>query len=116
MRCLLPVLLFTIIACYQPPQYDIIIRNGLIYDGDGGTPYKGDIAIIADTIAFIGDLKNAHAKNEVDASGKAVAPGFINMMGHSEESLFQDGRAQSDIRQGVTTEIFTESSFGPLNA
>ena len=61
-----------------------------------------------DTIAFIGDLKNAHAKNEIDAGGKAVAPGFINMMGHSEETLFQDGRAQSDIRQGVTTEIFTE--------
>ena len=98
-------------------QYDTIIRNGIICDGNGGNPYKADIAINADTIAFIGDLKNAHAKlNEVDANGKAVAPGFINMMGHSEETLFQDGRAQSDIRQGVTTEIFTELSFGPLNA
>src|SRR4051794_25874966 len=110
------ILAITVFACKQPPQYDTIIRNGLIYDGNGDAPYKGDIAINADTIAFIGDLKNAHAKNEVDANGKAVAPGFINMMGHSEESLFQDGRAQSDIRQGVTTEIFTESSFGPLNA
>ena len=116
MRYILPVLLFSIVACHQPPQYDTIIRNGLIYDGNGDAPYKGDIAINADTIVFIGDLKNAHAINEVDAKGKAVAPGFINMMGHSEESLFQDGRAQSDIRQGVTTEIFTESSFGPLNA
>src|SRR3954469_20041411 len=110
------ILTITVFACKQPTQYDTIIRNGLIYDGNGGTPYKGDIAINADTIAFLGDLKNAHAKSEVDAKGKAVAPGFINMMGHSEESLFQDGRAQSDIRQGVTTEIFTESSYGPLNA
>lgn len=106
----------TLIACNNKPFYNTIIRNGTIYDGNGGEPYKADIAINADTIAFIGDLKNASAKNTIDATGKAVAPGFINMMGHSEESLFQDGRAQSDIRQGVTTEIFTESSFGPLNA
>ncbi len=100
----------------KPKQYDTIIRNGTIYDGNGGEPFKADIAINADTIAFIGDLKNAHAKNEIDADGKAVSPGFINMMGHSEETLFQDGRAQSDIRQGVTTEIFDEMSYGPLNA
>ena len=106
----------TLFACKQPVTYDTIIRNGLIYDGNGGEPYKADIAINADTIAFIGDLSNAKAKNETDAKGMAVAPGFINMMGHSEESLFQDGRSQSDIRQGVTTEIFTESSFGPLNS
>jgi len=103
-------------SCKQHPSYDVIIRNGTIYDGNGGDPYKADIAINADTIAFIGDLTGAKAKNETDANGLAVAPGFINMMGHSEESLFQDGRSQSDIRQGVTTEIFTESSFGPLNA
>ena len=102
-------------ACNNKPAYDTIIRNGIIYDGNGGEPYKADIAINADTIAFIGDLKNASAKNEIDAKGKAVAPGFINMMGHSEETLFQDGRAQSDMRQGVTTEIFTESSMAPLN-
>ena len=113
---LLAILIFTITACNQSSQYDTIIRNGMIYDGDGGDPIKGDVAINADTIAFIGDLKDEHAKNEIDADGKAIAPGFINMMGHSEETLFQDGRAQSDIRQGVTTEIFTESSFGPLNA
>src|SRR5436190_5581979 len=97
-------------------EYDTIIRNGMIYDGNGGEPYKGDIGINADTIAFIGDLSKASAKNEVDAKGNEVAPGFINMMGHSEESLIQDGRGQSDIRQGVTTEIFCESSMGPLNA
>src|SRR5450631_638632 len=113
---LILIITLAVTACHQPRAYDTIIRNGTIYDGNGGEPYKADIAINADTIAFIGDLTNAHATNEIDATGKAVAPGFINMMGHSEESLFQDGRAQSDIRQGVTTEIFTESSFGPLNA
>ena len=96
-------------------EYDTIIRNGMIYDGNGGEPYKGDIGINADTIAFIGDLSKASAKNEVDAKGNAVAPGFINMMGHSEEALIQDGRSQSDLRQGVTTEIFGEFSMGPLN-
>lgn len=108
----LPIL---VSSCHQK-KYDTIIRNGIIYDGTGGEPYKADIAIQNDTIAFIGDLSGIVARNEVDAKGNAVAPGFINMMGHSEESLIQDGRAQSDIRQGVTTEIFTESSFGPLNA
>jgi len=102
-------------ACKQPPTYNTIIRNGLIYDGNGGEPYKADLAINADTIAFIGDLATAHAEKEIDAKGMAVVPGFINMMGHSEESLIEDGRSQSDIRQGVTTEIFTESSMGPLN-
>ena len=103
-------------ACNSNKQeYDTIIRNGMIYDGNGGEPFKGDIGIKNDTIAFVGDLSKASAKNEVDAKGHAVAPGFINMMGHSEESLIQDGRGQSDIRQGVTTEIFTEFSMGPLN-
>jgi N-acyl-D-amino-acid deacylase len=105
----------TLASC-SSKKYDTIIRNGLVYDGNGGEPYKADIGIQNDSIAYIGDLSKATAKNEVDAKGLAVAPGFINMMGHSEESLFQDGRAQSDIRQGVTTEIFGESSFGPLNA
>src|SRR5215831_4590281 len=104
------------IACSNKKTYDTIIRNGTVYDGNGGEPYTADIGINADTIAFIGDLKNASAKNEIDAKGMAVAPGFINMMGHSEEALIQDGRSQSDIRQGVTTEIFDEFSMGPLNA
>jgi len=106
-----------LISCNQKQnEYDTIIRNGMIYDGNGGDPFKGDIGINADTIAFIGDLSKASAKNDVDAKGNAVAPGFINMMGHSEESLIQDGKGQSDIKQGVTTEIFTEFSMGPLNA
>ena len=112
------VFLFIVIlfSCNEKENYDTIIRNGMIYDGNSGEPYKADIGIINDTIAFIGDLSKASAKNEIDAKGNAVAPGFINMMGHSEESLIQDGRGQSDIKQGVTTEIFTEFSMGPLNA
>ncbi|MBN8836423.1 MAG: D-aminoacylase [Sphingobacteriia bacterium] len=102
-------------ACHTK-KYDTIIRNGLVFDGNGGDPVKADIAIQHDTIAFIGDLKNEFASNEIDANGNAVAPGFINMMGHSEISLIQDGRCQSDIKQGVTTEIFGEFSMGPLNA
>ena len=110
------IICMTIISCQQKQQYNTIIRNGMIYDGNGGEPFKGDIAIQNDTIALIGDLSNAPAKNEIDVKGNAVAPGFINMMGHSEEALIQDGRCNSDIRQGVTTEIFTEFSMGPLNA
>ena len=102
-------------ACHTK-KYDTIIRNGLVFDGNGGDPVKADIAIQHDTIAFIGDLKNEFASNEIDANGNAVAPGFINMMGHSEIALIQDGRCQSDIKQGVTTEIFGEFSMGPLNA
>ncbi len=98
-------------------KYDIIILNGTIYDGNGGAPYKADIAIGADTIAFIGDLKNATAKMETDATGKAVSPGFINMLSWANETLIQDGNSQGDIRQGVTLEVMGEgTSMGPLNA
>ncbi|MDQ6756399.1 MAG: D-aminoacylase [Bacteroidota bacterium] len=111
-------LLLTIflIACNNK-KYDVIIRNGIIYDGNGGAPYKADIAINADTIAFIGDLKNVSAKNETDAKGMAVAPGFVNMLSWSNVSLIQDGNSQGEIRQGVTLEVMGEgSSMGPLNA
>ena len=63
-------------SCKQKTKYDTIIRNGMIYDGNGGEPYKADVAINADTIAFIGDLSNESAKNEIDAKGMAIAPGF----------------------------------------
>ncbi|MGH2553102.1 MAG: N-acyl-D-amino-acid deacylase family protein [Chitinophagaceae bacterium] len=100
---------------FNHKEYDKIIRNGMIYDGNGGQPFKSDIGIKNDTVAFIGDLSGVSAQFSIDAKGMAVAPGFINMMGHSEEALIQDGRGQSDIKQGVTTEIFTEFSMGPLN-
>jgi N-acyl-D-amino-acid deacylase len=118
MRNLLPVVFLFLfsVACKQKRVYNTIIRNGLIYDGNGGEPYQADLAINADTIALIGDLKDASAANDLDAKGMAVAPGFINMLSHSEESLIQDGRSQGDIRQGVTLEVLGESSMGPLNA
>jgi len=97
-------------------EYDIIIRNGLIYDGAGGAPYPGDVAINGDTIAAVGDLGAARGKTELDAGGQAVAPGFINMLSWSVESLIEDGRSQSEIRQGVTLEVMGEGeSMGPLN-
>ncbi len=95
-------------------QYDVIIRNGTVYDGSGKPPQVADVAINGDHIARIGNLHGAHAKTEVDAKGMAVAPGFINMMS-GPDSLMADGRSQSDIRQGVTLEIFGEGeSMGPL--
>lgn len=97
-------------------KFDLIVRNGLIYDGNGNKPYKGDIAINADTIAFIGDLSGAHARQVIDAKGMAVAPGFINMLSWATESLIQDGRSQSDIKQGITLEVMGEGeSMGPLS-
>jgi N-acyl-D-amino-acid deacylase len=97
-------------------EYDLIIRNGLIYDGSGKPPTQGDIAINGDKIAALGQLEGSHGKRELNAGGLAVAPGFINMLSWATESLIEDGRSQSGIRQGVTLEIFGEgSSMGPLN-
>ncbi|MCG8605088.1 D-aminoacylase [bacterium] len=105
-----------IVACAGAPDYDIIIRNGTIYDGSGLTPFVGDVAINADTIAAIGSLAELTAERNVDASGLAVAPGFINMLSWATESLIQDGFSQSAIRQGVTLEVFGEGrSMGPLS-
>jgi len=109
--------LVNICSCKQKGNYDIIIRNGMLYDGNGGIPYKADIGINADTIAFIGNLSADVGTAESDANGMAVSPGFINMLSWANESLLQDGRSQSDIRQGVTLEVMGEgNSMGPLNA
>src|SRR6266705_6095026 len=95
---------------------DVIIKNGALYDGTGGEAQHVDLAIRGDRIAGIGDFKKAKAKTIIDASGLAVAPGFINMLSWSTESLIQDGRSQSEIRVGVTTEIMGEGeSMGPVN-
>jgi N-acyl-D-amino-acid deacylase len=103
-------------ASVTPPRYDLVIRNGLIYDGSGSAPLRGGIAIQGDTIASVGDLGSASGKVEIDAGGQAIAPGFINMLSWATESLIVDGRSQSDIRQGVTLEVFGEGwSMGPLN-
>ena len=103
-------------ACAPPPSYDLILRGGDIYDGSGGDPFVGDIAIDGDKIVALGDVGAASAELEVDVSGLAVAPGFVNMMSWANESLIHDGHSQSDIRQGVTLEIMGEgSSMGPLS-
>ncbi len=102
--------------CSSGVEYDVILRNGLIYDGSGMPPFPADLGIRGDRIAAIGTEPNSNGKIELDLEGLAVAPGFINMMSWANESLIEDGRSQSDIRQGVTLEIMGEgNSMGPLN-
>ena len=108
-----------IIAACSPADevvtYDVIIRGGTVYDGSGEAPSQADVAILGDRVAAIGDLDGAAAATEIDATGLAVAPGFINMLSWAVESLIEDGRAMSDLRQGVTLEVFGEGwSMGPL--
>lgn len=117
MKYLIYFFLISIYECTPSINYDIIIRNGLIYDGSGSKPFKGDVAIYADTIAAIGDIGNSSAKEIIDVKGMAVSPGFVNMLSWATESLIEDGLSQGDIRQGVTLEVMGEgSSMGPLNA
>lgn len=104
-----------ILSCQDPIVYDIIIRGGVVYDGSGTTGVNADVALQGDSIAAIGDLGSAKGKIEINAQGQAVAPGFINMLSWATTSLIEDGRSQSDIRQGVTLEVFGEGwSEGPL--
>ncbi|RKN80049.1 N-acyl-D-amino-acid deacylase family protein [Ulvibacterium marinum] len=103
-------------ACTSPKTYDVLIKNGQIYNGSGEKSFRGDIAINADTVAAIGQLNGAKGNLEIDATGLAVAPGFINMLSWANVSLIEDGRSQGDIRQGVTLDVLGEGhSMGPLN-
>jgi N-acyl-D-amino-acid deacylase len=95
-------------------QHDTVIRNGLIYDGSGKAPFHGDVAIDGDRITYVGPHAPGTGRSEIDAHGKAISPGFINMLAHPEESLLVDKRALSDITQGVTLEVMGEDSMGPL--
>lgn len=96
--------------------YDIIIKNGVVYDGTGSPGIQADVGIIDDKIAEIGDLSRDTAEHVIDAEGRAVAPGFINMLSWAASTLMNDGRSMSDIKQGVTLEVFGEgSSLGPVN-
>jgi N-acyl-D-amino-acid deacylase len=117
---LLSALLFFPVSLSAQPKastFDVLIKNGIIYDGAGSSPIKADVGIKNDRIIAIGDLKNATARTIIDARGLAVAPGFINMLSWASTSLIADYRSQSEIRQGVTTEVFGEgTSMGPLNA
>jgi N-acyl-D-amino-acid deacylase len=98
------------------PAYDTVIRGGTIYDGSGGAPYRGDVAIKGDRIAAVAERIPGRGRLELDAKGLAVAPGFINMLSWAAEPLIRDGRAQSDIRQGVTLEVMGEGwSMGPFS-
>ncbi len=109
------VLMLPFLACQQQ-KFDVIIRGGTVYDGSGQAPVVADVGIRADTIAAVGDLSKAAGTKEIDATGLAVSPGFINMLSWATESLIIDGKSQSDIRQGVTLEIMGEGfSMGPLN-
>lgn len=110
------LIILSFAGCRDSFEFDVVIRNGLIYDGTGSPAFIADVGINKDTIAVIGKLKNAKGIIEIDAKNLAVAPGFINMLSWANESLIEDGRSQSDIRQGVTLEILGEGdSMGPLN-
>jgi N-acyl-D-amino-acid deacylase len=98
-----------------PRSFDVIIKGGAVYDGTGRPPVRADVGINRDRIAAIGNLSSATAPMIIDARGLAVAPGFINMLSHSESSLIADGRSLGEIKQGVTTQLFGELSMGPLN-
>ncbi|HUS14894.1 MAG TPA: D-aminoacylase, partial [Chloroflexia bacterium] len=97
------------------PGHDVVLRNGMLYDGSGAEPVTGDLAIDGDRISALGDVP-ARGRTEIDVNGMAVAPGFINMLSWANVALIEDGRSQSDIRQGVTLEVMGEGwSPGPLN-
>ncbi len=109
-------LIFLFTQCSQPQNFDVLIKNGHIVDGSGKPSYVGDLGINADTIAAIGNLSSAKGTQEIDATGLAVAPGFINMLSWAGETLIEDGRSMGGIKQGVTLEIFGEGwSMGPLS-
>ncbi len=100
----------------EAPVYDLLIRNGAVYDGSGSAPFLGDVAVLGDSIAAVGAGLPGRGRAEIDAEGLAVAPGFINMLSWAPETLLVDGRSQSDIRQGVTLEVMGEGvSMGPLS-
>ena len=102
-------------SCTPAPVYDVVIRHGTVYDGTGSAGVVEDVALRGDRIAAVGALGATRGRQEIDASGLAVAPGFIDMLNHAETALIADGRSKSGIRQGVTLEVFGESSMGPLS-
>jgi len=104
-------------SCEREPDYDLLIRGGTIYDGSGKPGFAGEVGIQGDRIVYVGPKAQGKARREIDASGQAVAPGFINMLSWSTESLLIDGRGQGELRQGVTLELMGEGeSMGPLTA
>jgi N-acyl-D-amino-acid deacylase len=119
-RLVLAAVLFAQGCAGVPPaareHYDVIVAGGTVYDGRGSIPRRADVGVRGDRIAYVGDLSQAQAATRIEAQGLAVAPGFINVLSWATEALIQDGRSQSNLRQGVTLEIFGEGwSMGPLN-
>ncbi len=115
-------LVLSLVSCSSPPDHQVVLKGGTIYDGSGGTPFVGDLAIDDDTISAVqargedGGAAGLRGVTEIDVSGMAVSPGFINMLSWANESLLQDGRGESDLLQGVTLVVMGEgSSMGPLN-
>jgi len=114
---LVPLLSLLILApgCAPSPDYDVVIRGGTLYDGSGSPGVVADLAISGDTVAALGDLRAVRGRQEVDAHGMAVSPGFINLMSWANESMIEDGRAMSDVMQGVTLQVMGEGdSMGPI--
>src|SRR4030095_3435001 len=108
--------LFASSAAPTPAAYTTLIRGGTIYDGSGSAPFVGDVALQGDKIAYVGPQAPGTAARVIDASGKAVSPGFITMLSWAVENLIEDGRGMSDTAQGVTLEVFGEGdSWGPWN-
>jgi len=115
LRILYVVITLTLVSCARKPNFDVVLRNGRLCDGSGAPCTAGGLAINGDTIAKTGDVAPDLGRTDIDVHGQVIAPGFINMMS-GETGLFADGRGQSDLRQGVTLEIFGEGeSMGPLN-
>lgn len=109
------LMIFSGSSCSSGPDYDLLIRGGTVFDGSGGAGLVADVAVSGDTIAAVGDLGEFTATTEIDASGLAVSPGFINLMSWATETIIEDGRAMSDILQGVTLEVMGEGdSMGPI--
>ncbi len=114
--CIVTLIVLLSYSCTPHYDFDVIIRGGTVYDGGGGEPFVADIAVLGDTIHTIGSLGDVRGRIEIDAAGLAVAPGFINILSWAANPLIEDGRSQSNIRQGVTLEVFGEGfTMGPLN-
>jgi N-acyl-D-aspartate/D-glutamate deacylase len=101
---------FLAAGCRPPAAFDLIVRGGSVFDGNGAAAFKADVGIKGDRIAFVGDLANQTAAREIDATGLMVAPGFIDVQGQSGSTLLADGNGESHVRQGITTEIIGEGS------
>ncbi|MCU0303739.1 MAG: D-aminoacylase [Thermoanaerobaculales bacterium] len=115
-RLTLACSLIFLAACGAPVEHDVVLRGGTIYDGTGSPGVVGDIAIDGDLVVGVGDLGSAVGRHEIEVDGLAVSPGFVNMLSWATESLIADGRAMSDVLQGVTLEVMGEGdSMGPLD-